>query len=228
MRGINMDSEKLPQILDLHAKWLREELGGTRADLSGADLSGADLSGADLSDANLTGADLSGADLRGADLSGANLSRADLSGANLRDANLSGANLSRANLSDANLSDADLSRADLRCAKLPNFQLVPEKGEFTAWKKVEGDVVLDLLIPATAKRTSSLIGRKCRVSRALVVAAYKDGKKIRAKKFCGKYTGEFVYEVGKVVKPDSYDDDVRVECTHGIHCFITRREAEEY
>ena len=63
-----MTTGKLQDILDKHKKWLNEEEGGERADLSGADLSGADLSGADL-----RRADLSGADLRRADLSGANL-----------------------------------------------------------------------------------------------------------------------------------------------------------
>ena len=46
----------LKMILDKHRKWLKNELGGARANLSGANLSGADLSYADLSGANLRGA----------------------------------------------------------------------------------------------------------------------------------------------------------------------------
>ena len=88
----------LKQILELHNKWLGNEVGGKRADLRGADLRGADLRGADLR----------GADLRGADLRGANLCSA-----NLRGADLSGADLSGANLSSADLSDVDLNGADL-------------------------------------------------------------------------------------------------------------------
>ena len=67
---------ELAVVLEKHAKWLRNEDGGERADLSRAYLSGADLSGADLSRAYLSGAYLSRAYLSGADLS-----RADLSGA---------------------------------------------------------------------------------------------------------------------------------------------------
>ena len=63
-----MTSEEIKKVLDSHQKWINEEDGGERADLSGADLRGADLSGADLSVANLRGADLRGANLRGADL----------------------------------------------------------------------------------------------------------------------------------------------------------------
>ena len=32
-----------------------------------------------------------------------------------------------------------------------------------------------------------------------------------------------VYRVGETVRPDSYDDNPLVECTHGIHWFATRR-----
>ena len=58
----------LKQILELHKKWLNNEGGGKRADLSGADLRSAYLGGADLRRADLSGADLSGANLSGANL----------------------------------------------------------------------------------------------------------------------------------------------------------------
>jgi hypothetical protein len=71
-----MKKEKLQQVLELHLKWLRNEKGGIRADLSGAN-----LIDANLIDANLRGANLIGANLRGADLRGANLIDANLRGA---------------------------------------------------------------------------------------------------------------------------------------------------
>lgn len=48
-----MIQEELNKILQLHRMWLNNEVGGQRADLSGADLSGAHLSCANLSGANL-------------------------------------------------------------------------------------------------------------------------------------------------------------------------------
>ena len=86
------------EVLQRHAKWLKNEEGGEKADLRGANLRGAnlrgaDLWGADLWGANLRGADLRDANLRGADLRGADLWGADLWGADLRDANLRGADL---------------------------------------------------------------------------------------------------------------------------------------
>ena len=90
---MKISAEKLQEIIKSHGRWLRNEEGGERANLSDAD-----LSGADLSDANLRGANLRGANLRGANLSGANLRGADLSGADLSDAYLSGAYLRGADL----------------------------------------------------------------------------------------------------------------------------------
>ena len=38
-----MDENRLKEILDLHKKWLNDEKGGERADLSGSDLRGSNL-----------------------------------------------------------------------------------------------------------------------------------------------------------------------------------------
>ena len=51
--------------LDLHAKWLRDEPDGVRANLYGANLDGANLYGANLVRANLYGASLVRANLMG-------------------------------------------------------------------------------------------------------------------------------------------------------------------
>jgi hypothetical protein len=168
-------------------------------------------------DANLCAANLCAANLRGADLIGANLYGADLIGADLIGANLIGANLRGANLTGANLRGANL-----RGAVLPAFQIAPEEGAFIAWKKVIGGVV-KLLIPADAKRTSSLVGRKCRAEFAYVLEMPPGATAARS---CHDHS--FSYTLGALVKPDSYDDDIRIECTHGIHFFMTRKEAEDY
>ncbi len=68
-----MTSEEIKKVLELHKKWLNNEPGGEKADLSEADLMGARLYRANLSGADLRGADLYRANLRGADLSEADL-----------------------------------------------------------------------------------------------------------------------------------------------------------
>lgn len=55
---MKISAEKLQEIIKSHGRWLRNEEGGERANLSDADLSGADLSDAYLSGAYLRGADL--------------------------------------------------------------------------------------------------------------------------------------------------------------------------
>ena len=111
--------EELKAICEKHAKWLRGEKGGERANLLGADLQRANLLGANLQCANLQGADLQGANFQDADLRSADLWGANLRGANLQRANLQRANLLGANLLGANLQCADLQGADLDYSCLP-------------------------------------------------------------------------------------------------------------
>ena len=214
------------------------------ANLTGADLSGADIMRANLSDANLTSADLSDADLsdaylRSANLTGANLTGANLSDANLRSANLSGANLSGADLRRADLNWANLSGANLRSAK--NLEIVyyneltamfaancPEKGSFTAFKKLQNDIIAELFVPAKASRSSATT-RKCRASEAKIIRMWNYKTQEVVTKALSQHDDSFVYETGKTVKPTTpFNEDRWNECASGIHFFITQKEAENY
>jgi hypothetical protein len=197
---------ELKEIVRLHGLWLADPATGSRANLSGADLSGADLVGANLVGANLRGASLTGADLRAANLIGANLTGANLTGAYLTGANLTGANSTG--------------------ATLPPFQIVPEVGQFRAFKKVQGNVVLELLIPRSAQRTSTLVGRKCRASKVKVVGVASGTTTETV--FRSHHEESFTYTVGKWASVPDYDGDIRVECTRGIHFFLTLDEAKNY
>ena len=190
------------------------------ANLEGAYLYGANLEGANLYGAYLRGADLSGAYLRGADLEGAYLRGANLEGANLRGADLSGANLRGADLSGAYLYGANLRGADLSGAKLPNYQICPQEGAFIAYKKTTKGVV-KLLIPEGAKRTNSLVGRKCRTDKAEVLGGEGVGG-------TGTHYKGFIYDQGVTLVCEDYDGDIRVECARGIHFFMTLDEANEW
>uniref|UniRef100_A0A6H1Z952 Pentapeptide repeat-containing protein n=1 Tax=viral metagenome TaxID=1070528 RepID=A0A6H1Z952_9ZZZZ len=146
---------------------------------------------------------------------------------NLFNADLSYADLSYAKLSHANLSYAKLSHTNLSHAILPHFQICPEKGQFIAFKKGRNDEIIELLIPKDAKRNSCLMSRKCRSSKAIVISITKDGKKLDSCE-CWNTKYDFIYKVGETVYPDSYDPDIRTNCSHGIHFFITRKEAERW
>ena len=245
-------------ILEKHAKWIRGEDGGERADLCNVNLRGANLCNANLRGANLRGADLCDADLYGADLRGADLCNADLSGANLRggnlrNANLSGGNLRNANLSGGNLCGAnlrgvDLCDADLCGADLHNADLRGAKNtDKIAWNaytafyplqcpetgsfigyKKASGYIIELEICADAKR-SSATSRKCRCSKAKVLSITNlDGSESGLTEVRSNYSKEFVYRVGETVEVPDFDDNRWNECAAGIHFFITRDEAVKY
>ncbi len=210
------------------------------ASLIGASLSGANLRGADLIDANLIDANLidaylidaylRDANLIDASLRGASLIGASLSGANLRGADLRGANLSGADLIDANLCGAYLRGASLRDANLSGAngadlviamtRILPD-GDLVGWKKCRDGVIVKLRIPAEAKR-SHAFGRKCRAEFADVLEV------IGAEVGISSHDDKTEYRTGQRVTPDSFDDNWMEECSHGVHFFITRLEAEAY
>ena len=160
----------------------------------------------------------------------ADLSCADLSGANLFRANLFRANLSGADLSGADLSGANLSGADLSCAQ--NAQMafamtvILPVGDLIGWKKAlrpDGkSCLIKLRIPPEAKR-SNASGRKCRAEFVEVLAI--DGAESA---YTENYGPRTEYRVGGIVRPDSWDEDRWCECSHGIHFYITREEAEAW
>ena len=141
----------------------------------------------------------------------------DIELAKLYEANLHGADLRGADLHEANLRGANLRGADLRDVK-GLYPIVTESGSFVGFKKLANGVIAKLLIPEDAGRVGGYTGRKCRAERVIVLEG--EGP--------SKHDGAFVYAPGATLIPDSWDPDPRVECSHGIHFFLTRAEAEEY
>ena len=170
-----------------------------------------------LEEAINNNANLSCADLRGADLRGANLSCADLRWADLCDADLRWADLC-----DANLRDADLKKLITQTTILPD-------GDLIIWKKLKGNIIAKLLVPTKAKRINAASSRKCRFEYAQTIAMYRKGKKL-PKDFIGYTQYDFTtsYKVGEITKPDKFDPSPLIECSNGIHGFITKQEAIDY
>jgi len=55
-----------------------------------------------------------------------------------------------------------------------------------------------------------------------------EGKQVKSATNCTYSNKKLKYATGKIVKPDSYDDSIYADCSHGIHFFITRQEAIEW
>ena len=251
LRGANLRRANL-RGADLHgADLLGADLHGAdlhganlcRANLYGTDLCWADLHGADLCCADLRYANLGDANLGDANLGDANLRRANLLGADLYGADLRGANLGYANLGYTNLGDANLHGEDLRGAKLRGADLgyanlcdgtkvpfvpfaCPSEGAFIGWKKVR-DYLIKLEIPEDAKRCSATTNKcRCDKAKVLSITNIKSGEEIQ--ELCNDSYSACIYKVGKMVYPDSFDDDRWNECSNGIHFFINKQEAINY
>ena len=100
-------------------------------------------------------------------------------------------------------------------------QRPPKRGEFTAWKKCSHGVMVKLLIPKDAKR-SSATGKKCRASHAIVlqVKGAEYGVSI--------HDNETEYHVGQTVTCDKWEPSRWIECGGGIHFFMSYRDAKGY
>ena len=124
---------------------------------------------------------------------------------------------------------ADLSEADLSRAKNVPFipMACPDAGSFIGWKRCRGGRIVELEVPADARR-SSATGQKCRCDKAIVKSIKSiDGESEYTEAF-SNYNPGFCYEVGKEVSELNFCEDRFVECAPGIHFFINRQEAVDY
>lgn len=178
--------------------------------------------------------------------SGANFTRASFDNCNFKNARCCGSNFRDTTIFNTDLTNVYMYNSDFTNAYFTNCKLdnikydectcgialaCPEKGAFTAFKKAElysGECcVVELQVPADALRSSATT-RKCRVSKAKVVAVYNIyGKSIKQNAY-STHTNSFVYKIGKTVEVKNFDKNRWNECSTGIHCFITKREAELY
>ena len=184
----------------------------TNADFSYADLSGSDFTNALLKDCNFEGAILRNCNFSSADLRGSNLANADISGANMYFSMLE--NVSMAGI----LYDDNTQFFKMRC---------PEIGAFVAYKTTFDRRVVQLLIPADARRTSAT-DITCRCDKAKVLS-------IKSIDFTKSYTEaqsladpNFIYRVGQMVYAKNFNPDRWVDSTGGIHFFMLREESIEY
>ena len=160
-----------------------------------------------------------------------NLSYAFLSGCDLTGINLKDVNLSNADLSYAYLDNITELNTNFTNAKGLNDQC-PKEGSFIGWKKCldafGGEYIVKLEIPAEAKRSSST-AEKCRCDKAKVLEIQcLDGTIADIDHVFSNYNRFFIYNVGEIVFPDSFDDKFWNECGHGIHFFMNRQDAVDY
>lgn len=197
------------------------------AELWCAILDNADMSDVDMSNAYLYNTSMKNTNLENANLKFAHLENTDLRGANLKGANLKFANLEGANLEGANLNGASLDKVEYDEHTCFFALQCPEKGAFIGYKKAHNKII-ELEICADAKRSSATT-RKCRCSAAKVLSITNcDGTDSGLTEVSSDTDENFIYRVGNIVTVDNFNENRWVECSTGIHFFLTRDEAVQW
>ena len=239
-------------------KAVRDNVDLSFANLSGLNLAGANLKGANLENADFSCTNCKAVIFQEANLKyaffedalapysnfiNANLRKAylgctifrnstfnysDLTNACFEYSDLYYAAFNCANLCDVNFKTANLRGANLIDAiNIPYIPLAcPSEGSFIGWKICTNHLI-KLEIPEDARR-SSATSNKCRCDKAKVLAITDFEEKTSFKRVINKNFIKCVYEVGKMVYPDNFDEDRWNECSHGIHFFINKQDAINY
>lgn len=171
---------------------------------------------------NIQGRTFINMDIRGANFKNANLVGVDFRGSDLRGENFEGANLFGSDLEDTLLDNVRYDN------NTKYFQMYcPIEGPFLGYKKCYNFRIVQLLIPADAKR-SSATRNTCRCDKAKVLTIKSIDCKDSFDEAISYVDENFVYKVGQWVKAENFNEDRWVESTTGIHFFMTREEAIGY
>lgn len=104
---------------------------------------------------------------------------------------------------------------------------LPETGAFLGYKKCVNDRMVQLLIPADAKRTSATLP-SCRCNKAKVLTIKSFDFKENYEEAWSLVDENFVYRRGQWVEVKDFNEDRWQDSTTGIHFWMTRQEAENY
>lgn len=214
-----------------------ELLDLTEVRLRDMDLSGRDLSGIDFTKSAFHNIVLNGADMSGTVLKNALFKDTVLREVNFQNASLEGTALRYCDMTGCNIKGADLYCAVLEYAILDDiksdettkwFRLhCPETGAFLGYKKCVNDRLVQLLIPADAKRTSATLP-SCRCNKAKVLTIKSFDYSQRFDEAWSLVDENFVYRVGDWVEVKDFNEDRWMDSTTGIHFWMSREEAKAY
>ena len=192
--------------------------------LKGANFMGCDLSSTEFCYCNLVNADFTGANLEGCEFIDCYFGDAPV---------LKGVVNIRAHARKSCHYSEDLYLCSIFDIKMPletvGQELIVYKFLMARNSDEEFELAIaKLLVPAEAKRIV-FKDSKCRCEKAKVLDIYSiDKTRHFAYGFSCMYDRHFKYTVGEEVCADSFDEDAKLVCAHGIHFFLTEEEAIEY
>lgn len=221
---------------------LESRMSGERLNLREVALSGADLSGYNLDEIDFSLSQFHQVCFDEASLKKSSLENTLFDMCTFRDASLQEANLKCAVMRYNDLTGADIRGANLMCAVLEHAKLdgiihdghtkffdlyCPAKGAFLGYKKCFNDRLVQLLIPADAKRSSATMN-SCRCSKAKVLTIKSFDYQEEYEEAWSLVDENFVYRKGQWVEVPDFDEDRWNDSTTGIHFWMTREEAMAY
>ncbi len=202
-----------------------------------ADLRGWDLSYVDFTLCIFKNVCFDGADMSHGSVKNALFDHCSLRGVNFEQSKLISAAMRYNDMTGANIKGADMFAAVLEYAKLDDiifdddtkfFKLYcPEEGAFLGYKKCFNNRLVQLLIPADAKRTSATMN-SCRCSKAKVLTIKSFDYQEEFDEAWSLVDENFVYRKGQWVEVLDFNEDRWQDSTTGIHFWMTRAEALAY
>ena len=201
-------------------------------DLAGWDLHHMDFSlssfqNVKLEHVNFENSSVENALFDGNSLYGANFQNADMKTAAFRECDMRTCNIKGANLYGAVLEHAKLD--DIQSDEATQWfrMCCPETGPILGYKKCVNDRVVQLLIPADAKRTSATLP-SCRCNKAKVLTIKNFDETEEFEEAWSLVDENFVYRKGQWVEVKDFNEDRWMDSTTGIHFWMERKQALGY
>lgn len=201
-------------------------------DLTGMDLSEMDFVLSSFQNTVLDGVNFEGSSVENSLFDGCSLHGVNFKNANMRTASFRGCDLVDSNIEGANLFGAVLERADLNGVRFDEqtrwFRMhCPETGPILGYKKCVNDRLVQLLIPADAKRTSATLP-SCRCNKAKVLTIKNFDSTEEYEEAWSLVDENFVYRKGEWVEVKDFNEDRWFDSTTGIHFWMSRDDAIGY
>lgn len=230
------DSKEITKLIKNRNK--KERLEIRESDICDVNFAGWDLQNITFELCSFQRCDLRNADFSNSSIEGTLFSDCQMEGCKFINTNMRESVFRYINLSNSDISGADLYAAVLEDAVLDEItyneetkwfkQVPPEEGAFIAWKCCTELRVVQLLVPADARRVSAT-RETCRCDKAKVLSIKSIDESISYEWAQSTVDPDFYYENGKWVEPaNGFEPDRWKDSSRGIHFFMEREQCVEY
>ena len=206
----------------------------SNATLTSSSFVNAQIIDTDFEHANLYESIFSGAELSNSTFRYANLSEAKFNRSILLDCNFTGSNLYNCNLDNTDSYLSEYKKGKILTESIIGYKKCIPCDADRIYNFLDPDcliqdidiAIVTLEIPRGAI-VFSINGGKCRTNKAKVIDIV-DGNGNKMQRAKSYMMGNLTYYIGDEFTIYDFNCEYNVECSAGIHFFMTRKEAEEY